>query len=569
MNRLFKCPLGIIKFSLLALYLFVFYELLVIPAILDWSVYGIILAITLTGLLIRSLPPEHRRTLTVLGLAFLLSAKALDNLSYLAWYWRAAGTLLIFTVLFVLSRIVGKVSLRRFITVFLVALVINLSTNPAEIPLWTEFSVKWRSPVLYKQEGTVDYFPLQLADLNRDGKAEIITQGNLAAVRQERAGIADAAEKNKFLKQEDNFYLVFGWNGQTFNQLSQDAYSPVRLVESLQPDYVNFPYYGADWYLSPTGLAQKLTPLLDREKLVEQTMRIGDAPFAALALDLKSIEQRAKDENRLLTVVMPEVRHKLKPGPAPIASLSMDKPFKVRAYIKDAELSATITNNFISIPTEATAILGAGRLIKGASVQLAVLGEKLQIFDVPAKGDIKPLNELTAAEIPDIGTAEALLADINADGADELLLNTERARILKLDQTGQWQVLWASRDESFRFEGFAPLGKKGRPHIIALSRSNVRQNLTRYMTGYEYTPAGLEQKWRVFAGPLINLRVADVDGDRNNELAAYLYKKHVMLVMKKHRLPVLPAIYGLTAGLILLGFTRQLRQGRQGGERHA
>jgi len=578
MSSISRCFLGIIKFTLLALYLFVLYELLITPAILDWSVYGIILSLVIAGLLIRSLPPDSRRTLTVLGLAFLMSVKAMDSLTFLAWYWRAAGTAVIFTVLFIVSRLLGRVSYRRFTTVFLVALVLNLTVNLVEVPLWTEFSLKWRSPVLYRQEGMVDYFPLQTADINNDGKAEIITQGNLEAVRKEREGIADEAEKNRFLKREDNNYLVYTWNGQTFSQLTRHDYNSVQLIEALQPDYVNFPYYGTDWRLTSTGLAQKLTPLLTREDLVERTMRFGDAPLVALALDLQSIEQRLKDENRLLPVVMPEVRHKLKPGPGPASTLRMDKPFNLLALIRNSgaegsayELAGSFNGRTFSAPIEATAILGAGRLVRGAAAQVVVLGEKLQVYDISPEGKTRLLNEITTEQINDIPTAEALLADINADGEDELLLNTERAKILKLDKNGQWQVLWASRDESFRFEGVAPLGKNDKAHIIALARSNVRNNRTRYMTGYAYSPAGLEQKWRVFTGPMINLRAADVDGDKENELAGYIYKKHLVLVMEKHRLPVAPALYVLTAALILCGFARQMRQGRnaKGGEGHA
>ncbi|MFZ5640777.1 MAG: hypothetical protein ACOY4Q_08800 [Bacillota bacterium] len=553
MNKLLKCPAGIIKFTFFALYLFVLYELLVIPAILDWSVYGIVLSLVIAGLLVRSLPADHRRNLTVLGLAFLLSIKALGNITELPWFRQAGGTLVIFILLFVICRLLGKVSLRRFLTVFLVALAINSTVNLAEVPLWTEFSVKWRSPVLYREKGTVDYFPLQAADVNNDGKAEVITQGNLEAVRKEREEIIDEKEENRFLQREDNEYLVFAWNGKTFTRLGRQDYSMDRLVNSLQPDYINFPYYGIEWAVSPRGMEQKLAPLIAREELVEKTMRFGEAPFVALALNLRNLELRLA-------------------GPAPLnfPSISMEKPFKLKASIMDSKLAGTYAGSDFSVPTDATAILGAGRMLSGASAQIAVLGEKLQVFDIQPDGKTKLLNEITPAEIPDIGTAEALLADVNSDGTDELLLNTERAKILKLGKDGRWQVLWASRDESFRFEGFAPLGKDGKPQIIALAKSNVRKNLTRYMTGYEFTTAGLEQRWRVFSG-LINLQAADVDGDKQNELAGYLYKKHLVLVLEKHRLPVVPALYGLTAGLIIYGFVCQTRQGRniKGGGPHA
>lgn len=556
MSKLMRCAAGIVKLTLFALYLFAFYELTLIPAILDWSVYGILFTLTAAGLLIYSLPADRRRNLTVLGLAFLLSVKAMDNLSYLTWYGRTAGTVVIFLILFIISRLAGKVSLRRFTTVFLVALLINLTLNLVEVPLWTEFSVLWRSPVLYKQEGTVDYFPLQLADVNNDSKSEIIVQGNPEAVNREREGIAEDNEKHRLLNREDNKYLVFAWTKRGFTQLENGkelTYSTKKLLDSLQPDYVNFPFYSAEWQKSQDGLQQKLTPLLDREELAERTVRFGDAPFVTLALDLQSLEQRLKTQ--------------------PIPPFSMTKPFALRAAIADSQLTGTFAGQSFSIPTEATAILGAGRLLKGSSAQLVVLGEKLQIIDISQSGSARVIGQISSAEVPDIGTAEGLLADVNVDGEDELLLNTEHAKILKLDKDGKWQVLWSAApdDTSFRFEGFAALGKNEKPQIIALSRSNVRKNLTRYMTGYDYTSSGLKQKWRVFTGPLINLRAADVDGDGSNELAGYIYKKHIVLVMKKHQLPIIPILYGLTAVLIIWGLARKAWPGRaaEGGEGRA
>lgn len=540
MSKLLRCPAGILKFTLLALYLFALYELMIIPAILDWSFYGILLTLAIAGLLVHALPPNNRRTYAVLGVAFLMNVKALSNLTTLSWYGQTAGSIIIFFVLFTVSRVAGRVSLRRFLTMFLVALIISLNVNPAEVPLWTEYSIKWNSPVLYRQNDTVDYFPLQTADVNNDGKAEIITQGNFAAVRKEQNENTDLT--TPFLQPEDNNYMVFAWNGQTFNELKPGQYSVDRLAAALQPDYINFPYYSAAFRSNANGPKQALTPLLTREELVEQTMRFGEAPFVILGLDLKSTADRLAGW-----------------PPTPVSSVDLEKPFKLRAIIKGTELTGTFAGRNFSIPTEATAILGAGRLLPGKTAQLVVLGEKLQVFSIEPAGSVRLINEISPAEVPDISTAEAILADINADGTVEVLLNTEYAKILKLTEDGRWQVLWASTDNSFRFEGFAPLGQEDKPHIIALAKSNVRNNSTRYMTGYDFTPAGLKQRWRVFSG-LINLRAADVDGDKNNELIGDLYKKHLVLVLKKHPLPVVPVLYGLTAMLILGGFACQLRQ---------
>ncbi|MBU7006495.1 hypothetical protein [Phosphitispora fastidiosa] len=558
MNRPAKFAVNTLIYIVFAGYLFLLYELLIVPAILDWSLYGILLSLSIAGLLVYALPPAHRRNLSVLGLTFLLMVRALDNISFLEWYLRIPGVLAVFIILGFTSRVLGRIAPTRFLIVFLVALVINFSITLDEVPLWSEFSIKWRSPVLYLQGGTVDYFPLQSADLNEDGMAEIITQGNLKAVEKARENPLDRDKENKLLWNENNEYMVFGWNGRTFDQLESTGYSPKLLVGALQRDYINFPYYTTDWSRSEETLKQNLNPLADLDDIVSKTMRFGDAPFYNLALSLDSTRMRQESWNRLINGMVQQQEA----SPAkdvPVSSVKISEPFELSAEITNSQLQGTFAGEQFSETTEATAILGAGRLLSGISAQLAVLGTKLQILNVSPSGEIKLINEITGEQIPDISSAEALLADVDADGTDELMLNTEQARILKLDDAGSWKVLWASTDDSFRFEGFASLGPDQKPHIIALSKSNVRNNRTRFMTGYEYTSQGLQQKWRVFSG-MINLTAADFDGDQENELAGSVYKKHVVMVLEKHRLPVVPALYGLTLLLILTGIGIRLRQ---------
>ncbi len=554
MNKPAEFTLNTLKYILFAVYLFILYELLIVPAILDWSVYGILVSVGISGLLVYALPSAHRRNLTVLGLTFLLMVRALDNISFLEWYLRIPGVLVIFIILGFTGRVLGRVAPTRFLTVFLVALAINLTVPLDEVPLWSEFTVKWRSPVLYRQGGTVDYFPLLSVDLNDDGKAEIITQGNFDSVVRERENIIAGEEDGKLLWNENNQYMVFGWNGRSFDRLAKTAYSRELLVSALQQDYINFPYYTADWKESGDALQQDLHPLTDRDVIVSKTMRFGDAPFYNLVLSLESTRMRQESWHRLISGIADTSPEKT----VPVSSISITEPWQLSAEITGSELRGNYAGKEFSVATEATAILGAGRLLNGASAQLVVLGTRLRIFDVSPSGEVKLINEITRDQITDISSAEALLADVDGDGTDELMLNTEQARILELDDGGNWRVLWASTDDSFRFEGFASLGPDRKPHIIALSKSNVRNNRTRYMTGYEYTNQGLQQKWRVFSG-MINLTPADVDGDRENELAAYLYKKHVIMVLEKHRLPVVPVLYGLTMLLVLTGVGIRLK----------
>ncbi len=517
-----KCLKGlwkIISSILLALYLFVFYELLIIPAVLDWSTFGVGLTLLLTGLLIWCIPAEKRLSTAVMALTFLLSMKAMDNIRDFPLLNKVIGTVFIFFVLLLVGWLLGRFSISRYLVIFLVALILNATIEMSQVRFWTEFGVKWVSPVLYKKLGSVDYFPITLADVDGDGTKEIITQQNLELAAREQRDIAENGITASVLEPESNRFAVYKWDGETFRETPSGRYNLDRLVASLPVDYLGYPLYETALKKN-NRLEQQLTPLLDRAQLVEKTVRFGSLPFELLKLNQKSLAGRIKTQ------------------PAPAR------------------------------PAQSTAE-AMGDLIPGPPAELVTIDNSLKVWDSAAKKQV--LGTLSRENIPDIGTAEVLTGDVDYDQTDELLLTAETSRILKLSKEGKWETLWASpevlgekaRFQKFRFEDFAALGSDPTPHIIALSKSNVRENPTRYMTGYIYNNGTLHQKWRVFSG-LINLRAGDVDGDGQNELAGYMYRRQQIFVLEKHNLPVVQGLYVITGALIIAGFWVQWKQKRKG-----
>ncbi len=506
----------------LALYLFVFYELILVPAILDWSIYGVGLALALAGLLILSLPAEKRRPVTVLGITFLLAMQAMEKIRDSSPGQQAWGIGLIFLVLLVVGKLLGRFSWRRYLAVFATALALTAAFDPAQVPFWTEFRVKWESPLLYKKLATVDYFPLQLADVDGDRAKEIIVQQNPAGAREEQEVITKKGKKQQILEPEKNYFAVYKWDGQTFREIPPAKYSRPRLAAALPVDYLGYPFYRTVRQDTPAGtvngIGEQMTPLVNRVSLVEQAARFGSFPFAMLELDRRSLAAKMTSRADL--------------GPAQLA------------------------------PSPARAV---GNLTPGPPAETVAIEEALEVRE--ADPGRKIVGTLSPEQVPYLGTSEVLAGDVDNDRIDELLLTAETSRILKLSAGGQWQTLWASpeplpdktRFQHFRFEEFAPLGQDPTPQIIALAKSNVRENPYRYMTGYLYKNGALEQKWRVFSG-LLNLRAGDVDGDGQNELAGYMYRRQRVFVLEKHNLPVVPVLYAVTGGLIILGLGSQWRQ---------
>lgn len=516
-KKFLKCLLEIACTVLLSLYLFVFYELLLVPAILDWSTFGVALTLALTGLLVWCIPKNSRLSTAVLAITFILALTAIDNITGYPPFKKTLATLFLFFLLLIVGKLLGHFSFRRYLTVFLVALALNSTVDLAQARLWTEFVVQWESPALYKRFATVDYFPVKLADVDGDGIKELITEENLAQAEKEKLDVAANGTKYQILKPEKYHFAVYKWNGNTFTELPPDRYSLDKLANSLPVDYLGYPFYETISRLNKAdGIEQQITPLLDRAKLVETSTNFAAFPFKMLELNQKSLETLMKGQ-----VAIHE--------PAP------------------------------------SSIVAEGNLIPGPPKELVTVDDTLKVWEK------NPGNKLIAtidnSMISDIGTSEARVGDVDNDKIDELLLTAETSRIMKLSNDGKWQTLWASpteldekaRFQKFRFEDFAPLGRDKTPQIIALSKSNVRDNPTRYMTGYVYKNGALQQEWRVFSG-LINLRAGDVDGDGQNELTGYMYRAQRLFVLKRHHLPVVPALYTITGGLILAGIGLQWRR---------
>lgn len=516
-KKFLKCIWGIIKAVLLVLYVFLFYEMLVIPAVLDWSVYGVLLTAGLVTLLILCMPSDKRKSTTVLAITFLLALQALENISGYPIFQKSENALFIFVLLLIVGKLLGRYKVRQYFVVFLVALILTSALDLSQAPLWTEFMVKWESPQLYQRYATVDYFPVRLADVDNDGTKEIITQENLEQAKKEEKEFTQKGNRYQILEPEQNHYAVYKWNGKSFTELSPDKYDKNKLLENLPQDYIGFPIYESKLGLSASeGIRQEMNPLVDRAELVEKGTNIGALPFTMLQLNQQSLASRLKSQN------------------------SMSMPSSTR-------------------------VVARGKMLPGSTEQVVTLDTKLKVWDTaPGK---KLVAELGKDKVSDIGTSEVILGDVDNDKIDELLLTSETSRILKLTPDGTWQILWVSpeqldekaRFQKFRFEDFASLGKKTEPQIIALSKSNARNNPTRYMTGYKYSNGSLVQTWRVFSG-LINLRAGDIDGDGQNELVAYMYRAQRLFVLKKHDFPVVPLLYGITGGLILLGFALQLKK---------
>jgi len=528
-----------------AIVLFLLYHLLVKIAFLDGSWIAFLLFIPLLAISYFLPRPEERRQVAVFTLGFLLLDRSLTRLDAepvtAMWLGGAAAVL----VVALLARWYGRLRWQAIIALVLVAVIANTTFNRDNLAVLNHFTIKWESERLYNGEW-VDYFPIVLHDVNGDGTQEIITYGNkdeLPAEAEDDQQPETEAERKAYadklipLKPEPVSLYVYTWqNGEMVrfpnNQLSSEALAAI--ADKMPADFPGYPYY--------TMKDAELVPNVQRQNYAEAMMQVGTAPYRAFLLDMLNIthlldEQQGKLDMRTV--------------------FSADSKFR-HLVLEQGELRGIYDGKPFRTPTLATRLVATMRLADGRE-GLIVLGDRLSILTVHPDGTVEESWSLTTKQI-ELANAEFIPADIDQDQADELLIAGSPSYILKPTATGVWEILWASEanDPSFRFSAFASVGDQSEPLLIAQAKSWVSSNPLRYLSGFRYSPDGLEQQWKIYL-PLINIRVGDVDGDKENEIVASIYDTHRLLVLKQHDIPVLPLMIILLIGMLGYGVRRRFR----------
>lgn len=517
---------------LTGVYLFALYHLLVIPAVLDWSIYGIILLLILTVLLYLSFPRGRRFAPVLLGTGFLFLVRAFYATQQLGLAHRLVAVVVITGIAWFALYFLGVRSWRRYAVLALTALVLTMVTNPQNIKFWPEFKVAWASSVLYNGSN-VSGFPVYVADVDHDGKDEIITEG----IPGQKSQIAKPV--NNLLAGEKTSYLALNWDRGAFKISPYPAAQQRLLADLAGHNPVNFPYYQSSWISGSSGIDHLLNPLVNRQTLVDRMTDFGAAPLQALSLSIRSLGETRSNLDQMSS----------SSGGQPGPSLAAETP---------VGLKVTWKGQTFTIPGKSNKLVGLGFFRDRQHTGFLVLGTRLELWEPTANGSVTRINSLTGDQVPGIPYSRVIIADLNHDGLNEILLSADRSRILALNPDGRWRNLWVARDDSFHFEDYAPLsGNNG--EIIALTRSVVRHDNSRFLTGLSWNGSKLQTDWKVFIGGLVNVRAGDFDGNGKNEFVAAAYQNHRIFVLIKHHLPVVPILYLITAGLIVFNFFRSRR----------
>ncbi|MED4781716.1 hypothetical protein [Brevibacillus choshinensis] len=534
--------LATVGWALYAIALLLIYHLLIKPAFLDLTWIALLVFLPLLAFCYYVVHPDERRQVLAFTVGILLLDRALTRVDVKTTAALLIGGAIAVIVIGLLVKWYGRLNWKAVGSLVVIALLANVTFNRDTLAALSHFTVKYESDRLYNGQW-VDYFPMALYDVDNDGKQEIITYGNAdeLPLPEEAAKKPETEEEKKeladkllHLQPEPVSLYVLTWKDGKMVRMPNDQISPetmARIKEQMPTDYPGFPYY--------TMKDGQLVPNVQRQSYAEGMLQVGTAPYRAFMLDMDNIANQLAENGGSM-----DLRHQL-------GSKYKD------LHIKDGMLTGTYEDKPFGGTTKATKLLTTMILPDGKEGLLA-MGEHLSVLEVEPDGTVNEAYTLTRKEA-ELATAEFIPADIDHDKVDELLIAGKPSYILKPKADGTWEILWASsdKDKSFRFSNFAAVGNS-KPEIIAKAKSWVSTTDSRYLSGYDYTPDGLKENWRIYL-PLINVQVGDVDGDKQNEIVATIYNTHRVLVFKPHNVPVFALTVILFIGLLGYGVVRRVR----------
>ncbi len=523
--------------TLMGIFALAFYHLCLIPGLLDYSLYGFGLLAAGVGGLLLILPAGSRRQPLSFLLAVIFAYEAQSSISFWEFPGRLLGAVIIFAAVLMVARTYGRLNRMQLAALLLASLVILAVGPKSEIRLYSNFALLWESPSLYADD-IFPYFPLHTGDLTGDGTTEILTWGNRDETPSPRETDeqADPPSEPAVLQPEEIYPYMFSWDGTALKRTPQsDMPTDVtRQAERLiHNHYPGFPYYAVG--------DGRIDPLTTPEQLAAGVMRFSQAPSTAIQLTAHAIDAR---------------------GQIPLDRAKFPEDGYDEIILQDGQLQITTSGETLSTPSDATQIIGPVRTADGDR-RLALLGPTLQLVSVETQQQmrIETTHVLGDDQVQEAGLLDVLIADVDGDKTDEVLLSSRHdpARILKPLPDGSWQVLWMAQadDAVFRFEEVIDDGH-GPAEIIALRPSLVRDDPHRYLTGYHLFDGQLEPVWRSMMN-LVDVRGGDVTGDGHAELVGLRWGEHRFWVLQPHGIPITQILWTAAALAAGLGLYFRLR----------
>lgn len=510
--------------ALFSVYLLFVYYVLLVPAFADYS-YFAFLSIPLAFFGFWLVPKRSRKTWAVLALLTIFIEQALANIRTTHPPTYAISVTAIALVLYALARWYARIRFAQVVIVTMAALALHLSVPNHLIPALTEFVPRWSSGWHYTGPFPVP-LPLNVVDIDDDGRDEIVTWGN-------RDFYPDGRKLPNTYKlfNEPLRAVAWKWDGREMVRMPLDHLDRERLEEILPEEYTGFPYYHLN-------AEYELEPLVQRKPFTEGMLQFGTAPYRALLVNLDNVLRRLE-----------------------LTGGVYDRMAQGGAYENVSIAGGVIQGEYrgqpFSAPTAATEIIGTVRMPDGSDA-LLLRGRDVLLMQM-RDGRPEVTHELTREMQRDLSYSLLRAADVDGDGADEVIVDYPYTAILKPAPDGSWKILWASESASLlHIKDIGSFAGKGDAEIIALNKSRVRASGVQYLGSFAYTENGLKQNWKIFIRHAKIVRLADLEGDGRQELVLTFAGSSNVYVLDKHNVPVTAITIAVTALLYAVLIGRRL-----------
>jgi hypothetical protein len=510
------------------LYLHLFYYALLVPAFAEYSYYAFLFVpLAVLGFLL--VPKPRRRQAAVLSLLYIFADQAFTNVRLEGTAMLIITAVVLFVFLSLLTRWYAGIRWPYVACAVALALIIQSVVPVRTMQTLTEMRPLWVSEPQYLGE-FFGHLPFNVADVDGDGRDEIVTLGN-----------RDFYPDGRILPQGYELYdeptrgMAWEWRDGAMRRLPEEALDLASMDEWLPHEYIGYPYYVVNDEL-------EIEPLVARIPWATGLVQFGTAPFRAMTLNLANIERQL--------AMTDGVYDRLREG----------GQYRDLAIRTGGVLTGEYAGKPFTFPTSATQISDVVRMPDGSDA-LLLKGYNIELMQIVG-GEPTVTHVLTRTMQRDLSYSNLRADDVDGDGADEVIIAYPYPAILKPAADGRWEILWAVDDRrniniSFQIKDLANFhpDKPEENEIVAFSKSRVRASQTNYLTGFTYTPDGLKQKWKVFARGLDVVKAGDLDGDGKDELIATFAGSSQIYVFAKHDIPVTSIAIVLTIALFagLLG----------------
>ncbi len=497
-------------FVLYCLYIHLAYHLLLLGSFADWSLAAL-LFVPIAGVMFWLVPPQQRKAAIVYTLTYIFFDQAIQRVHWMETHWFILNSLFIGLFIYPIVRWYAKLKLVPTILALVIAFTMNAVLPERMVQglshLWP---MAVTDELYYGELG--DPFPFTLADLDGDGRDEIITIGNTDS----KPRIVRIDEREYEIESPQFSLFVYEWNN-GLKRIPTEQLDAERIKALVPQEYIGFPYYVLTDDL-------RLEPLVTRQHLAESMTQFGTAPFRSLLMNTENIRFLLAQKGGLYDEVRETGRF-------------------TDVRLAKGRLSGAYDGQAFDIASDATQIIGAIQLGEGRE-GLLVKGMNIHLYEM-TEGGLTETHVLTRAMQTNLAQSNILITDVNRNGIEELTIAFPYTIILEPKANGEWDILWGTRERSFRLESVMNPGTEDET-LLAMSKSMLRASDVNYLTGFTYTDEGLQREWKVFLPAVVRTIAGDLDGDGRDEIVMSRAGIHKLYVWAPHHIPVIEILSGLT-----------------------